>query len=275
MISSRRLVFVFSAVLLAIAMVACGSSSGTPTAVPVSDPNEIITRSANGMAAVQTVHFDVAISGSLKAQALGSSGSGLGLTGPIRLDGATVSGDVDVQKRAFHLTASMPTLMGLSADLILVDGYQYTKNSLAGDKYTKSKASMLLPLASSAPGATLDISGTVNSLKSSLDAAGVRATLVGREKANGRDAYRLSVIIPKDLINQQVGALSGDAAGSISIDTVTLDYWVYVDSLYPAKMVLKANSATAGNLTFTVTLTKYNEPVAVKVPADSEIEATQ
>ena len=274
MFSPRRSALAFSGVLLAIAVVGCGSSSGTPTAAPVSDPNEIITRSATGITAVQTVHFDMAVSGSVNTSALGSSGGSLGLSGSIKLDGTTVSGDFDIQKQAFHVAASMPTLMGLSADIIQVDGYQYTKISLAGTKYTKSPASTL-PIASAAPSATLDISGTVNSLKTSLDAAGVTATLVGRDKVDGRDAYHVSVSVPKDLINQQMGALGGGAASGISIDTATLDYWVYVDSLNPAKMELKASSATVGNLTVTLTLTKYNQPVTIKAPADSEIQVGQ
>jgi len=169
----------------------------------------------------------------------------------------------------------MPTLFGLSADIIQVDGYQYSKTSLAGtNKYTKSPP-LTLPIASAAPGATLDISSTVISLMSSLAAAGASATLVGRDQVDGRAAYHVSISMPKDLINQQMGALGGDAASGISIDTASLDYWVYVDSLNPAKIELEAASATVGHLTITLTLTKYNQPVTIKTPADSEIQAGQ
>lgn len=276
--SPRRTALAVSGVLLAIAVVGCGSSSGTPTAAPVTDPNQILSRSATGMTAVQTVHFEAVVGGSVNPSALGSWSrtAGLsGLSGSFRLDGATVSGDVDVQKRAFHAVASMPTLFGLSADIIQVDGYQYSKTSLAGtNKYTKSPP-LTLPIASAAPGATLDISSTVTSLMSSLAAAGASATLVGRDQVDGRDAYHVSISMPKDLINQQMGALGGDAASGISIDTASLDYWVYVDSLNPAKIELEAASATVGHLTITLTLTKYNQPVTIKTPADSEIQAGQ
>ncbi|HEY5528305.1 MAG TPA: LppX_LprAFG lipoprotein [Thermoleophilia bacterium] len=274
MSSPRRSTFAFAGVLLAIAVVGCGSSSATPTAPPLTDPNEIITRSATGLTAVQTVHFDVAVSGSVNTSALGSSGSALGLSGSLKLDGTTASGDIDIQKQAFHVAASMPTLLGLTADIIQVDGFQYTKISLVGTKYTKSSASTL-PIPSAAPSATLDISSAVTSLKSSLTAAGVTATLVGRDQVDGRNSYHVSVGLPKDLINQQLGALGGAAAGGAKIDTLTLDYWVFVDSLNPAKMELKASSVTVGNLTVTLTLTKYNQPVTIKAPADSEIQASQ
>jgi len=277
--SPRQSALAFSGVLLAIAVVGCGSSSATPTAPPLTNPNEIITRSATGLTAVQTVHFDVAVSGSVNPSALGSSGSALGLSGSLKLDGTTVSGDIDIQKQALHVSASMPTLFGLTADIIQVDGYQYVKISMFGTKYTKSPASTL-PIPSAAPSATLDISSAdissaVTSLKSSLTAAGVTTTLVGRDQVDGRDAYHVSVSVPKDLINQQIGALGGSTTSGISIDSLTLDYWVYVDSLNPAKMELKASSATLGNLTVTVTLAKYNQPVTIKAPADSEIEASK
>jgi LppX_LprAFG lipoprotein len=272
LISTRRPALVFSGIFLALAVVGCGSSSATPTAPPLTDPNEIITRSATGLTAVQTVHFDVTVSGSVNMSALGGSGSALGLSGSLKLDGTTVSGDVDIQKRAFHVTASMPRLLGLTADIIQVDGFQYTKISLVGTKYTKSPASTL-PIPTAAPSATLDISSAVTSLKSSLTTAGVTATLVGRDQVDGRNAYHVSVFVPKDLINQQIGALTGAAAGGISIDTVTLDYWVFVDSLNPAKLEFKATSATLGNLTVTATLTKYNQPVTIKAPPDNEIKA--
>ena len=274
MFSPRQSALAFSGVLLAIAVVGCGSSSATLPAPPLTNPNEIITRSATGLTAVQTLHFDVAVTGSVNTSALGSAGSGLGLSGAIKLDGTTASGDVDIQKQALHVSASMPTLLGLTADIIQVDGYQYVKISMVGPKYTKSPATAL-PISTAAPSASLDISSTVASLQSSLTAAGVTTTLVGREQVGGRESYHVSVGLPKDLINQQMGALGGGAASGISIDTATLDYWVYVDSLNPAKMELKASSATLGNLTVTVTLTKYNQPVTIKAPADSEIQASK
>jgi len=156
-------------------------------------------------------------------------------SGSIKLDGASVTGDLDIAKRAYHVSASLPTLFGLTADLIQVDGYRYTKISTSGDKYTKSEVSTPL-LPSAAPSATLDVADTVNQLKSSLNAAGAQATLVGRDKVDGRDAYHVTVNVPVDKLNQQIGATGGSAASGISVDTASFDYWVYVDSLQPAKL---------------------------------------
>jgi len=264
-----------SAVALAFAFAACGSSSGTPTAAPVSDPNLIITSSANGMAAVQTVHLEITLSGSINGSGLGSAGGvlgGLGGGSTLKLDGTTVTGDVDIQKQALHISASMPTLMALSADIIEVDGYMYSKISLLSQKYTKSKSSAAALLPSVAPSASLDISKTVDSLKSQLDAAGSKATLVGTDKIDGRDAYHVTVSVPVSYINQQLGAL-GSITGPVSLDSASLDYWVYTDSLYPARAEIKASSAAIGNVDVIVTLTKYNQPVTITAPPAGEIQS--
>ena len=275
MIQLRRPALTLCAIVVAIAASGCGSSSGTPTAAPVSDPNEIITRSAAGLAGVQTVHFDIAIAGSVNMGALsGLTGSGSSaLSGSIKLDGASVTGDLDIAKRAYHVSASLPTRFGLTADLIQVDGYRYTKISTSGDKYTKSEVSTPL-LPSAAPSATLDVADTVNQLKSSLNAAGAQATLVGRDKVDGRDAYHVTVNVPVDKLNQQIGATGGSAASGISVDTASFDYWVYVDSLQPAKLDVKGSSASLGSIDLTVTLTKYDQPVTITVPPDSEIQSS-
>ncbi len=275
MIRFRRPALALCAFVVAVAASGCGSSSGTPTAAPVSDPNEIITRSATGLENVQTLHFDVAIVGSVNMGALsGLTGSGSSaLSGSIKLDGASVTGDVDIAKQAYHISASLPTLFGLTADIIQVDGYTYTRISTSGDKYTKSQSSALLPIPSAAPSATLNVADTVDQLKAGLDAIGAKATLVGKDQVDGRDAYHVTVTVPTDKLNQEIGAAGGGAAGGVTVDTASFDYWVYVDSLQPAKLEVKASSASLGSLDVTMTLTKYGQPVTITAPPDSEIQA--
>jgi hypothetical protein len=261
---------VFAAAALVFSFAAC-SSSGTPAAPPISDPNEIITRSANGLVGVQTLHLEVNVTGSVNGSGLGSAGGMLG-SGAIKLDGTTVTGDVDIQKRAVHITASVPALFGITADIIEVDGYQYMKTSIGGPKYSKSKTADTPLLGTAAPGATLDISKTVNSVKSQLEAAGSTAKLVGTEKVDGRDAYHVSVSVPVSYINGQLGALGSTTEG-ISLDSASIEYWVYTDSLNPARAEVKAASAKAGSIAVTVNLTKYNQPVTITAPAAADIQA--
>jgi hypothetical protein len=153
-----------------------------------------------------------------------------------------------------------------------VDGYQYMKYSLAGPKYTKSKASDIELLATAAPGASMDISKAVDSLKSQLDEAGSKATLVGQDQIDGRGAYHISVTVPTSYINKQLGAL-GSTTGGMTLDSASMDYSVYTDSVNPAKIVINASSAAIGTVGVTVTLTKYNQPLTITAPPAGEIEA--
>lgn len=271
MISPGRSARVLVTALFAVAVVGCSGSS-TPK---LTDPSEIVTRSATGIAAVKTVHFEAAVNGTIKMSGLGSAGSGLGLSGSIKLDGTTATGDVDIQKQAVHITAAVPALFGFSAEIIQVDGFQYMKSSLGGDKFSKSKATDLGAIApSAAPSASLDISGAVASFKAELDKAGAKSTLVGTEKVDGKDAYHVSITVPKDYLNQQISAMGGSAASGLSISSITIDYWVYVDSLYPAKLAATLGSDTIGTLTVTVTLTKYNDSVTIQAPPADQVSAS-
>ena len=97
--------------------------------------------------------------------------------------------------------------------------------------------------------------------------------VLGRaDQVGGRDAYHVTVSVPTSYINQQLTAL-GSTTGGATLDSASLDYWVYTDSLYPAKAEIKAASATIGSIDVTVTLTKYNEPVTITAPPASEIQA--
>ena len=115
--------------LLAVVAAGCGNNSG-PT---ISDPKEILTKAVAAMQAATTVHVAATVDGTLDPSILGG-----GQTGDITLAGTTMNGDVDLAARNLHVTASIPAMLGLTADIIIVGPDTYTKLSLGGDKYTKS-----------------------------------------------------------------------------------------------------------------------------------------
>lgn len=273
----RSAALAICAVLFAIATAGCGNSSATPSPTPISDPNEIMTLSITRLAAAASLHMDGTLSGSVNTGSL-SELLGGAMGGPsvsIKVDGATLTGEVDMTQQALHLSASFPTLFGISAEAFLVDGFLYTRINTPGVKYKKTKVQTSLLMASAAPDATFNFTDTLSQLASRVRSVGVTTTLVGHEQVDGRDVYHLAVTVPADVLNRQIGPAGGAAASGIALDLAPIDYWVYVDTLQPAKMVVRASSATVGNLTVTLTLTKYNQPVTIKAPADSEIEAGQ
>src|SRR5664280_1632090 len=222
----RKSALALCAVLFAVAASGCSGSSSSPSPspspTPISDPNEIITRSLSGLQNVRTLHVEAKLDGSIDVGALNGLPGGLArqLIGKMKLDGSTLTGDVDIANRAAHFSASVPNLLGLTLDYIAVDGYLYAKVNLSGEKYNKTPMSSVLPGVDLAPSASLNIAESVGTFKAELDQAGVTAALVGR-----------------------------------------------------AKMEVKASSTKLGNLDLTVTLTKYDQPVTITAPPDSEVQA--
>ena len=273
LVSFRWHTAAMGAVILAIA--GCGSSSATPTQPPISDPIQIVTSSVNRGSAASTVHVEGTLCGSVSISTLGALGfTGLsGFSGTIKLDGASFNGDVDIAKRAFHVLASDPALFGLTADLIQVDGYTYSRTSISGEKYTKSKATVSQPITDTTASATFGLADALDLLKHTLDAPGTTATLVGRDDVAGRDAYHVHVSVPVGALNAQIAAADLPGLG-IALDSASFDHWAYVDSVQPAKLAMIATSAALGSIDLTLTLTKYNEALTIVAPPVSEATAS-
>ncbi len=254
-------------VSLVLAAAGCGGAPATPTTAVLSDPNEIVTTGIGRLGAATSLHIDGTINGTINAASLGtiSGGSITGLSGSVKLDGSSMSGDVDLANRAFHVSASFPRLFATTADIVEVDGFVYTKVSLLGDKYTKSTLPPSLPLASSFPLAI--------ALPGKGWASGAQATLVGREVVDGDDTYHVAMTVPMATLDGALAALAGGAAGGLTIDTATLDCWVSVATVQPVKLELMGSSASLGSLDLTLTLTKYNQPVTITAPPTGQVQS--
>jgi len=264
-------------VLLATALGGCGTASATPALPSLSDPSEIVSRSFAQMEAAASVHVDGTLSGSVDPNSLSAllGGPETGLSGRFKLDGASITGDVDMVRKALHLTASFPSLFGSSAELLLVDGYTYTKIktllSPADQTYTKLKVPTSLLQPSAGPDSTPDFAEVLKQLKTSLDSAGATAVLVGEEKVVGRDAYHVTESLPADMVTRALEAAGGGAASGVSLDLAPVDYWVYVDSLQPASLQLSFSSPALGTMILALTLTNYDQPVTIQAPPDSQV----
>lgn len=239
-------------------------------------PDEILARSLARLETGGTFHVEAKIGGSVRAGSLGSIAGGIpiGLLGDIKLDGATMTGDVDVANRAAHAVASFPSIFGMTAEVLLVDGYGYTKISLLGDKFTKSKAPASLSPAGAGPAATLAFGDAVDQVKSVLESSGTVATLIGRDTVDGLDAYHLGVTVPQDGLRRLLQDAGGAAATGLDVQITPFDYWVYVDTLRPARLELKATSATIGSIDLDVTLTGYDLPVNIAPPPANKVNGS-
>ncbi len=275
MIRAPRLARALVALASVVIASGCSGSSGTPTPPPISDPNVVITRSVGAVPAVTSVHVKVEVSGTVNAGALSGSGSGgLGLSGNMDLAGTTAEGDVDVTNEATDLKITLPSPLG-TGEIIVVGGNLYYKLSLYGDRFTETSLSNAVPVPIPSPGAVASAnpSAAIASLTKALDDAGAKATLMADDKVAGKDVYHVSVSIPVDKINTLLAAEGGSATAGMKLDSASFDYWVYKDSVLPAKVEIKGSAGTLGSLDVVVTLTSYNEAVTIKAPAATDIGA--
>ena len=279
------------AVAIAFSAAGCGTNAATPSPTLLTNPSQIVTLSFTSLEASTTLHMDATISGSVKAGALGAvAGAGaIGLLGDLKLDGSTLVGDVYLARQALHLTAAFPSLFGSSAEVIVVDGYAYSKTktpfSAADEKYKKLKVAASLPAQSTAPSAspaaspsaapeaTFSFAGLLHQFDSQVGSAAATAVLVGQETVAGRAAYHLVVNVPVDVVSQALGVAGVTLPGGMSFDVTPVDYWVYDDGLAPARIQVNVSSSTIGTVAVSMTFTSYNQPVVIQAPPDDQVVA--
>jgi hypothetical protein len=259
-----------------------GSPAAAASAANPNDPNSIITSALSGGSAIKSFHIKVEVSGTIKKEILqGEAGSsGAAITSDVKLDGTAIEGDVDVANLAANLSFNVPPMamlgnVPLTGSLIVKDNVLYYKVSLLGPKYTKMDLGSLsgltsgLPLPTPGAAATMSLTDELTQLKAQMDAAGVKVTLVGVDKIGGQDADHINISLPLDSINSEIAASSPSPA--VSIDSASIDVWIYKANYQLAKVEVKGASSAIGNLDFVLTITNYDAPVTINAPAASDI----
>jgi len=284
---------------------ACSSSAGTPAVAPgggssapagsvapavasaavnPNDPSSIMTQVLSSGQSTTSFHIKIEVSGTIKAAALKSAAgsSGAALTSDLKLDGSAIEGDVDVANQAAHLSLTVAPIamlgnVPLTGDLILKDSVLYYKVSLLGPKYTKMALGDLtggLPVTVPTPGpsALAGVADQLANIRQQLDAAGVKATLVGVEQIGGKDAYHISLSVPLDTLNAEIATAAASEAPGMKIDSASIDLWTYKDSYQLAKVEIKGASSSIGSLGISITVTNYGAPVTITAPAASDVQ---
>ena len=297
------------AVLVLVTAGGCGGSSASPSGSPgptaspapattgaavsaaatpnPTDPDSIITQVIAGGTAVKSFHIKIELNGTLKAAALLEMGDD-SVKSDVKLDGTTFEGDVDFTSETGHMSVTAPAMqiMGgipIKGDLIYADGYLYYKTS-GGAKYVKVALSAIgenlgvkVVVPSPGPSVLTSIQDEVTSIRQHLVADGATATFVGVEQVDGKDAYHVSLSMPVEKMNSDLAAAAAKASPTIppdlKMDSATFDIWVYKGTDHLAKMQVSANSSWLGNISYISTVTNYDAPVTITVPAAGDVRA--
>jgi hypothetical protein len=252
----RRLLFLITAASLALAACSSAAPAGAPT---LTDPKDILTKSALTLKDIKTAHLHADVTGTISLDLTGS-----GTPSSIDLKGTNADGDIDLANKKIHVGLTAPALLNVALDLIVIGNDTYTKVSLLGPKYTKTTSTD----SSDPAAAASDPQKIIDQINSFLNTPGVAPTKQADEKCGNVNCYHVTLNLTSDQLSGVTGGLTSAAPSGNG----TLDVWVQQTDLRPAKLVIGANMGDQGNVSVTIGLSNYDAPVTINPPADSDIQ---
>lgn len=258
----------FAPLLALFAIVAIAACNAAPTAPPLTDPREILTKTVLSLKDVKTVDAKGDLTGTFGMQ--GSS---------IDLKGTTFEFASDIPGKKVKVSASIPAFLNTSAEAIVVDNAVYWKIAgplavqFGADPTGKYKKIEGLPTgaASAAPSASVDPLKAIdefNTLLSKLPAP----TKGPNEKIGDQDTYHITMKLTSDELKALAPSPAlGNVPGLDAVSgAVTFDVWSRTNDLRPAKIAVGIDGGTQGNLALTFNLT-YDSGVSIAAPPADQI----
>lgn len=239
-----------------VALAACGGAS----APALTDPKEILAKSLETLATVKTVHLSADVSGTFSVDLTGGGGSG----SPLDLKGTSLAGDIDVAGKKVKLTASVPALMALTADMIVIGQDTYTKISLIGPKYQKTTTP------ASAESAATDPKKAIEEFKASLDKLPNPPVKGADVKCGDADCYSVTVKVSGSDLGSLGGAVAS-AAPNVTGDG-SIELRINKQTLRPSQVIVTFNAGDQGSLTITISLSDYDKAVTIDAPPADQVE---
>jgi hypothetical protein len=284
----RRLAAILAA--LAFTVAACNSSS----APALTDPVAVLQQSIAATQNLHSFHAHATLSGTIQADLTGT-----GSTAPLDLSGTTADIDADLVNKAVHISASIPALLGATADIIVIGDDTWTKVSLLGPKYQHSTASSMLD--SFAPGtsgaassaAPVDPKQIGDQLKTALGKLSTPPKLGADVQCGDTTCYDVTITLTSADIDALGGSLGGGlggglggsaapgasaapsaaASGSAAPMSATIEIQVRKNDLYPAKIVATVDAGAQGKLTGTIEFSAFNQPVTITAPPADQVQS--
>jgi hypothetical protein len=236
-------------------LVGCTS---TPAST-LTDPTEIVVAAVQALRTTKTLHLEARLSGELPA----GPGSGSAM---IRLDGTTLSGDLDLAGRSASLTGAAPAFMDARGSLVVVGGVRYVKLNLLGDRWYR------LPVEEE-PGASSPTPGSSNllsRLREDLRRLSRPPERLGDEGCGDVTCSHVRLwLTTADMAAFHQGSPPPAAVGG----TTTIDLWVRQTDLRPAKVTLAAGDGETGQgkVTATVVFSDFDRPLTIAPPPADQV----
>jgi hypothetical protein len=238
----------------------------------LTDPNAILTAAASTTASARSVHIDVTVDGPIEFDPLGT-----GAGAAINLRGTTAAADLDLAANNARATFSIPNLMGIAGELIVVDGSTYVKSTLTGANYFKTTVPD-----TSAPGPSPS-AAALGGLADLLTRADLKPVKGDDVPCAGGTCYTVKInLTPEELAALGSGSAVGGAVPSVpaipgiplpDLSNASVDLAILVEqtSTRLSGIDVVLHLGDAGDPHLVATFTKWNEPVTITAPPADQV----
>ncbi len=242
--------------LTMVATIAFGACNSAPV---LSDPTEILTKAIEALQNAKTVHLAATLDGQFMLDLTGQGG------GAVDFTGTTLEGDVDLENTKAKVTFAVPALLGLTGDVIAVDGASYVKTSMTGALYQKSEGTDALPVDPT------DTEATIAEIKAFLQKPEVSPTKGDDVDCDGEKCYSITI----ELTGAELAALSSPSpSAEPSMDPnagVNLTILVEKDSVRLHKVTASVAAGASGNVIVVLTFTDWDKAVTIEAPPADQV----
>lgn len=246
----RRIAPALAAATLLLA--ACGGA-GAPV---ISDPKEIVTQGLEAMGELDSVHFVVALDGTASVQDLG---------GEMDLSGTEASGDLDLANERAHLEFAVPAMFGLSGEVVQIGRDSYLRTSFTGETWSHSTLDENDPV-----GDVTDPAAQLARVRAFLDKEGVELEKLADADCGEETCYAVRLTIPAEVL-AEASPGAGMDPGELVGEALVLDLLFDRDDRWLTQASTRIVAESVGELTLTLTLSAFNEPVEVETPPEDQV----
>lgn len=257
--------------LAVVASLSAGGCQSAPAPNDLIDPREILAAAATSTLAAKTARIDATADGTVAIDLLG-----LGAASSVELTGTTASADLDLERSNARVTFSAPGLLGLTGELIVLDGTSYLRTTLTGALYQVS------PLGAATPAPSGASASILAGLAGLLERPELRPVKGDDAPCGGTTCYRVDITLTSaDLAALGAGDLRAPTGLPVPIpipdlSTATADLTILVAKDTTRLTGLKAviDLGQAGKATVDLTFSKWDQPVSISAPPADQLAPT-
>ena len=245
------------ALVATLALAACAGETAQPA---VEDPKEILTRSVEAMAGVESVHFVLGLDGTVNVAEMG---------GAMALNGTELEGRIAMDGSAAEMSFAIPAFLGLAGEMRLIGEEAFVKTTMTGPMWMRQAVEEGAddPLAQAG-----DPEQVLSELRSFLDTEGVVIEKLADVECGETTCYQLEIAISGEVFADSPEAAAADPQVLEALgEGLTFNVRFEKDTFYMAGASTSFEDEEMGSLSLTMTFDEYGEPVTVEPPPADEV----